>query len=165
MFSFFFSSSFLIFILQFNSSTILLLASFHFTGIVLRTMAQLLSPLYGEALKIHHNPSLNPCSRSSWRMLAKAAASPCSFVTQSGKRRRGCGVGRLRVAAEDSVSPTDTAAAADDYYAVLGLVMHQTLISLCSLHSEIFTHTQKGLYEMQESNSIKHVLLKVSSFH
>ena len=57
-------------------------------------------------------------------MLSKA--SPCTFVTYSGKRR-GCG-GRVRVAAEDSVSPTETLA--DDYYAVLGLVMHQTLLKI-----------------------------------
>ncbi|BAT92375.1 uncharacterized protein HKW66_Vig0219720 [Vigna angularis] len=78
-------------------------------------MAQLLSPVCMEALKIH-NPSLNLCSRGSWRMLVKTP-SHCTFVTQSGKRR---GSGRVRVTAEDSVSPTDTIA--DDYYAVLGLL-------------------------------------------
>ncbi|XP_027926452.1 chaperone protein dnaJ C76, chloroplastic-like isoform X2 [Vigna unguiculata] len=78
-------------------------------------MAQLLSPVCMEALKIH-NPSLNLCSRGSWRMLVKTP-SHCTFVTQSGKRR---GCGRVRVTAEDSVSPTDTIA--DDYYAVLGLL-------------------------------------------
>ncbi|XP_047148482.1 chaperone protein dnaJ C76, chloroplastic [Vigna umbellata] len=78
-------------------------------------MAQLLSPVCMEALKIH-NPSLNLCSRGSWRMPVKTP-SHCTFVTQSGKRR---GSGRVRVTAEDSVSSTDTIA--DDYYAVLGLL-------------------------------------------
>ncbi|CAJ1956730.1 unnamed protein product [Sphenostylis stenocarpa] len=78
-------------------------------------MAQLLSPVCVEALKIHY-PSLNLCSRSSWRMLVKTS-SPCSLLTHSGKRR---GCGRVRVTAEDSVSPTDSIA--DDYYAVLGLL-------------------------------------------
>jgi hypothetical protein len=82
-------------------------------------MAQLLSPFYTEALKIH-NPSLNLCSKTSWRKLTKHA-SPCSLAMQSGKRRK---CGRLRVAAEDSVSPVDTTTA-EDYYAVLGLVIHQ----------------------------------------
>ncbi|KAG4968863.1 hypothetical protein JHK87_034514 [Glycine soja] len=83
-------------------------------------MAQLLSPVCMEALKIH-NPSLNLCSRSSWRMLVKGA-SPCTFVTHSGWKRRGCG--RVRVTAEDSVSPSETIA--DDYYEVLGLLPDAT---------------------------------------
>lgn len=98
------------------------------SGIWFGIMAQLLSPVCMEALKIH-NPSLNLCSRGSWRMLVKTP-SHCTFVTQSGKRR---GCGRVRVTAEDSVSPTDTIA--DDYYAVLGLVMHQTLTSFSLLSS------------------------------
>ncbi|XP_022631953.1 chaperone protein dnaJ C76, chloroplastic isoform X1 [Vigna radiata var. radiata] len=84
-------------------------------GVWFGIMAQLLSPVCMEALKIH-NPSLNLCSRGSWRMLVKTP-SHCTFVTQSCKRR---GSGRVRVTAEDSVSPTDTIA--DDYYAVLGLL-------------------------------------------
>ncbi|KAJ1382848.1 DnaJ domain containing protein [Sesbania bispinosa] len=83
-------------------------------------MAQLLSPVYTEALRVH-NPSLNLCSRSSWRMLPIKTATPWSFVTHSGKRR---GCGRVRVAAEDSISPSDTVA--DDYYAVLGLLPDAT---------------------------------------
>ncbi|XP_019451140.1 PREDICTED: uncharacterized protein LOC109353361 [Lupinus angustifolius] len=80
-------------------------------------MAQLLSPVYTEALKIH-NPSLSFCS---WRMLPKAASS-WNFATHSAKRR---GFGRVRVtSAEDSFSPTDTVA--DDYYAVLGLLPDAT---------------------------------------
>lgn len=85
-------------------------------------MAQLLSPFYTEALKIN-NPSLNLCSKTSWRKLTKHA-SPCSLAMESGKRRK---CGRLRVEAEDSVSPVDTTA--DDYYAVLGLVIHQIMSS------------------------------------
>ncbi|AES66961.1 putative 3Fe-4S ferredoxin, DnaJ domain, 4Fe-4S ferredoxin-type, iron-sulfur binding protein [Medicago truncatula] len=77
-------------------------------------MAQLLSPFYTEALKIN-NPSLNLCSKTSWRKLTKHA-SPCSLAMESDKRRK---CGRLRVEAEDSVYPVDTTA--DDYYAVLGL--------------------------------------------
>ncbi|KAJ1388947.1 DnaJ domain containing protein [Sesbania bispinosa] len=83
-------------------------------------MSQLLSPVCAEALKIQ-NPSLSLCSRSSWGMLAKVPSSHCTFVTNSGKRRS---CGSLRVAAEDSVSPTDTVA--DDYYAVLGLLPDAT---------------------------------------
>ncbi|KAJ1441870.1 DnaJ domain containing protein [Sesbania bispinosa] len=83
-------------------------------------MAQLLSPVYTEALRVH-NPSLNLCSRSSWRMLPIKTATPWSFVSNSGKRR---GCGRVRVAAEDSISPIDTVA--DDYYAVLGLLPDAT---------------------------------------
>ncbi|XP_061364495.1 chaperone protein dnaJ C76, chloroplastic-like [Gastrolobium bilobum] len=82
-------------------------------------MAQLLSPLYTEALKIH-NPSLSCCYTSSWRMPPKTAG-PCTFVTPNGKRR---GCGRVRVAAQDSVSPSETVA--DDYYAVLGLLPDAT---------------------------------------
>ncbi|XP_027340849.1 chaperone protein dnaJ C76, chloroplastic-like [Abrus precatorius] len=83
-------------------------------------MAQLLSPVCMEALKIH-NPSLNLCSRNSWRILVKSASPPCTFVTHSGKRRS---CGRVRVTAEDSVSPTETVA--DDYYSVLGLLPDAT---------------------------------------
>lgn len=56
-------------------------------------------------------------------MLPKSTATPLNFVTHNGKRR-GCG-GRVRAAAGDSSSMSDTVA--DDYYAVLGLVIHQTL--------------------------------------
>jgi hypothetical protein len=58
------------------------------------------------------------CSKSSWRKLEKATK-PCTLFMQSSKRKW---CGRLRVAAEDSVSPIDTTE--DDYYAVLGLVIH-----------------------------------------
>ena len=98
-------------------------------------MAQLLSPVYTEALKVH-NPSLSLCPRNSWRVLPRTA-SPWSFVTHNGKRK---GCGRVRVAAEDSFSTSE--AVADNYYAVLGLVMQQTvrMISVfiscfhCSFH-------------------------------
>ncbi|KAE9592970.1 putative 3Fe-4S ferredoxin, DnaJ domain, 4Fe-4S ferredoxin-type, iron-sulfur binding protein [Lupinus albus] len=80
-------------------------------------MAQLLSPLYTEPLKIH-NPSMSFCS---WRMLPKTATSS-NFATHGAKKR---GFGRVRVtSAEDSFSPTDTVA--DDYYAVLGLLPDAT---------------------------------------
>ncbi|KAL9297740.1 hypothetical protein ACSQ67_023636 [Phaseolus vulgaris] len=83
-------------------------------------MAKLLSPVYTEPLKLH-NPLLNFCSRSSWRMLPKTAT-PMNFVTNNGKRR---GCGRVRVAAgEKSFSTSE--AVADDYYAVLGLLPDAT---------------------------------------
>lgn len=87
-------------------------------------MSQLLSPVYTEALKIQ-NTSLNLCSKSSWKKPDKVA-NPCTLVMQSGKRKE---CRRVRVSAEDSVSPIDSSA--DDYYAVLGLVnMHQILFFL-----------------------------------
>ncbi|KAK7342423.1 hypothetical protein VNO80_25374 [Phaseolus coccineus] len=83
-------------------------------------MAKLLSPVYTEPLKLH-NPLLNFCSRSSWRMLPKTAT-PMNFVTHNGKRR---GCARVRVAAgEKSFSTSETVA--DDYYAVLGLLPDAT---------------------------------------
>ncbi|KAF1896549.1 hypothetical protein Lal_00034247 [Lupinus albus] len=82
-------------------------------------MAQLLSPVYTEALKVQ-NPSLSFCSSSSWRMLPKSA-NTWNFATNSGKKR---GCGRVRVATEDSFSLTDTVA--DDYYSVLGLLPDAT---------------------------------------
>ncbi|XP_022634408.1 chaperone protein dnaJ C76, chloroplastic isoform X2 [Vigna radiata var. radiata] len=83
-------------------------------------MANLLSPVYTEPLKLH-NPSQKFCSRSSWGMLPKTATHMNS-VTHNGKRR---GCGRVRVAAEEkSFSTSDTVA--DDYYAVLGLLPDAT---------------------------------------
>ncbi|MED6224709.1 hypothetical protein PIB30_086632 [Stylosanthes scabra] len=90
-------------------------------------MAQLLSPVYAaEALKIQN---LSSSSRSSWRLLSNKVASSCNFVTAplcGGAKRRGGvgGGGRVRVAAEDSVSPSESVA--DDYYAVLGLLPDAT---------------------------------------
>ncbi|XP_027346122.1 chaperone protein dnaJ C76, chloroplastic isoform X1 [Abrus precatorius] len=83
-------------------------------------MAQLLSSVYIEPLKVH-NPSLNLCSSCSWRMLPKTATTPLNFVAHNGKRR---GCGRVRVATNDSFSTTETVA--DDYYAVLGLLPDAT---------------------------------------
>ncbi|MED6191647.1 hypothetical protein PIB30_001922 [Stylosanthes scabra] len=74
-------------------------------------MAQLLSPVYAaEALKIQN---LSSSSRSSWRLLSNKVTTSCNFVTTplcgGGKRRGGGGGGgRVRVAAEDSVSPNAT---------------------------------------------------------
>ncbi|KAI4322796.1 hypothetical protein L6164_022457 [Bauhinia variegata] len=86
-------------------------------------MAQLLFPVYTEAFKVQ-NPSLNLFSRNQWRILAKTS-SPWTFSTHGGKRR---GCVRARVATENSTSADDIA---DDYYAVLGLVILKTLILLC----------------------------------
>ncbi|KAJ8753385.1 hypothetical protein K2173_019784 [Erythroxylum novogranatense] len=76
-------------------------------------MAQLLSSLSADALKIH-NPCLYPCSRPSWRILSKSTH-PWSL-----KRRS---LGRIKVATNGSAS-TDTVV--DDYYAVLGLLPDAT---------------------------------------
>lgn len=65
-------------------------------------------------------------------------ASPCTFLTHSGSKRRG--FGKVRVTAEDSVSPSETIA--DDYYEVLGLVMHQTITS--------FPFTLRSLFEKEK---------------
>ncbi|XVE83562.1 hypothetical protein DITRI_Ditri16bG0097100 [Diplodiscus trichospermus] len=81
-------------------------------------MAQLLSPVCTDALKLH-NPYLNMCKRSSWKAMAKSGAS--WSLTGHGGRRRGCG--RVRVATGDS---TSTDSFADDYYAVLGLLPDAT---------------------------------------
>ncbi|XP_021273921.1 uncharacterized protein LOC110409032 isoform X2 [Herrania umbratica] len=77
-------------------------------------MAQLLSPVCTDALKLH-NPSLNMCKRSSWKATAKSGAS--WSVMGRGGQRRGCG--RVKVATGNSAS---TDSLADDYYAVLGLL-------------------------------------------
>ncbi|XP_020215601.1 chaperone protein dnaJ C76, chloroplastic [Cajanus cajan] len=81
-------------------------------------MAQLLSPVYTEPLKLH-NPSTNLCS---WRMMMPKTATSSNFVTHINGKRRGCG--RVRVAAEESFSTSETVA--DDYYAVLGLLPDAT---------------------------------------
>ncbi|KAJ7948458.1 Chaperone protein dnaJ [Quillaja saponaria] len=83
-------------------------------------MAQLLSPVCTEALKLH-NPLLNLCPISPWRMLAKTT-NPWTLMSHAGGKRRGCV--RARVAAEDFTSSVDTIA--DDYYAVLGLLPDAT---------------------------------------
>jgi hypothetical protein len=80
-------------------------------------MAQLLSPVCTEALNFQ-NPLFNLCSRSSWGMLSKITT-PWTVLGRGAKRR---GSGRVRVASEDSPS---TQSVAEDYYAVLGLVMFQ----------------------------------------
>ncbi|KAB1998611.1 hypothetical protein ES319_D12G101200v1 [Gossypium barbadense] len=77
-------------------------------------MAQLLSPVYTDTLKIH-NPSLNMSRRSSWKAYAKTGAS-WSLMGHGGQRR---GCGRVKVASGNSAS---TDSLADDYYAVLGLL-------------------------------------------
>jgi hypothetical protein len=61
-------------------------------------------------------------------MPQKTATGSCSFVTRSSKRKS---FGRVRVATDqDSFSTSDTVGA-DDYYAVLGLVIiHLTQIFL-----------------------------------
>ncbi|OMO83870.1 3Fe-4S ferredoxin [Corchorus capsularis] len=81
-------------------------------------MAQLLSPVCTDALKLH-NPSLNMCKRSSWKAMVKRGAS-WSLMGHGGKRK---GCGRVKVAIGDSAS---TDSLADDYYAVLGLLPDAT---------------------------------------
>ncbi|KAG6589243.1 Chaperone protein dnaJ C76, chloroplastic [Cucurbita argyrosperma subsp. argyrosperma] len=72
-------------------------------------MAQLLSPVCAEAIKVQP-PFLSP-----WRSLAKSTGSFGKIGRGAG--RRNCG--SLKVAARDSAA---TEAIADDYYAVLGLL-------------------------------------------
>ncbi|XVF14556.1 hypothetical protein REPUB_Repub09cG0071600 [Reevesia pubescens] len=81
-------------------------------------MAQLLSPVCTDALKLH-KPCLNMCKRSSWKTMAKSGAS-WSLIGYGDKRRR---CGRVKVATGDSPS---TDSLADDYYAVLGLLPDAT---------------------------------------
>lgn len=78
-------------------------------------MAQLLSPVCTESLKFQ-NPLLNVGSLSSWRMLERIRT-PWTVVGRGAKRRSTV---RLRVATDGSAS---TEAVAEDYYAVLGLVI------------------------------------------
>ncbi|KAM5578383.1 chaperone protein dnaJ C76, chloroplastic [Rosa sericea] len=84
-------------------------------------MAQLLSPVFTEALKFQ-NPLLPPslCSRSPWRVLARTSNNSLSLMGHAGKRRA---FGRVRVATEGS---TSVDALADDYYSVLGLLPDAT---------------------------------------
>ncbi|XP_007048743.2 PREDICTED: chaperone protein dnaJ 16 [Theobroma cacao] len=77
-------------------------------------MAQLLSPVCTDALKLH-NPYLNMCKRGSWKAMAKSGAS--WSVMGHGGKRRGCG--RVKVATGNSAY---TDSLADDYYTVLGLL-------------------------------------------
>ncbi|KAL4367726.1 hypothetical protein GQ457_05G009530 [Hibiscus cannabinus] len=81
-------------------------------------MAQLLSPVCTDALKLH-SPSLNMSRRSSWKAMAKTGAS-WSFTGHGGPRR-GCG----RVKAT-TLNTSSTDSLADDYYAVLGLLPDAT---------------------------------------
>ncbi|KAK6259301.1 hypothetical protein SCA6_013775 [Theobroma cacao] len=88
-------------------------------------MAQLLSPVCTDALKLH-NPYLNMCKRGSWKAMAKSGAS--WRVMGHGGKRRGCG--RVKVATGNSAY---TDSLADDYYTVLGLaVFSQQFISSVS---------------------------------
>lgn len=73
-------------------------------------MAQLLSPVCTEAIKVQSPSLLSP-----WRSFAKPSGSYGAIGRGGG--RRSCG--NLKVAARDSAS---TEAVADDYYAVLGLL-------------------------------------------
>lgn len=109
-------------------------------------MAQLLTPLYPEALKIH-NSSL--CTRSSWQMLQqKTAVSPWRFATPSCKRR---GFGRVRVATEQESFSTSDSVGAEDYYAVLGLVIiHQTLIFLLFITTRTITIMHVFLWNFKD---------------
>lgn len=81
-------------------------------------MAQLISPVCTDTLKLQ-NPSRTLCSRtrSRWRMFSRNTSLGWNPMGHGGKRR---GFGNLRVATED---PAFSSAFADDYYAVLGLVI------------------------------------------
>lgn len=82
-------------------------------------MAQLLSPVCTDSLKFQNPlskfPTFNrysviPTSTGNWRLFGQR---------RSTKR----GLGKLRVATDDPVSSSVDSVAADDYYAVLGLVI------------------------------------------
>lgn len=79
-------------------------------------MAQLLSPVCTDTLKFQ-NPVNSFCSRNIYSRVAKKSVKWSSY---RGRRKNS---GRIRVASQDSVSNRDIA---DDYYAVLGLVIFQT---------------------------------------
>ncbi|KAL0399695.1 UNVERIFIED_CONTAM: hypothetical protein Sradi_2312800 [Sesamum radiatum] len=76
-------------------------------------MAQLLSPVCTDALKFQ-NPLQSFCPRNRCPIVGKNSV---SWSSHGGKRKS---LGRMRVASQDSVSYEDIA---DDYYAVLGLVL------------------------------------------
>ncbi|KAM1489639.1 hypothetical protein ACFXTH_032646 [Malus domestica] len=90
-------------------------------------------PMYCEL--VHEYPEPTTCFRTPWRMLAKPSSSLTSIGGHGGGGRRRRGLGRLRLATDDSPS---TDAIADDYYAVLGLLPDATeygqrgLRTLCS---------------------------------
>lgn len=79
-------------------------------------MARLLSPVCADTLKFQ-NPVNSFCSRNIYSRVAKKSVKWSSY---RGRRKNS---GRIRVASQDSVSNRDIA---DDYYAVLGLVIFQT---------------------------------------
>lgn len=83
-------------------------------------MAQLLPPVCTDALKFQ-NPLTSLCPRS---RCAAAGKNNVGWSSYGGKRK---GVGRIRVASQESASSEDVA---DDYYAVLGLVMIKILSCL-----------------------------------
>lgn len=79
--------------------------------------AQLLTPVCTDALKFQ-NPLLNSFSARSSRRLLPNNSSSLSLVGHGGKIRS---CGRVRIATEESAT---TDSIADDYYAVLGLVIY-----------------------------------------
>ncbi|XP_047939506.1 chaperone protein dnaJ C76, chloroplastic isoform X1 [Salvia hispanica] len=79
-------------------------------------MAQLLPPVCTDALKFQ-NPLTSLCPRS---RCAAAGKNNVGWSSYGGKRK---GVGRIRVASQESASSEDVA---DDYYAVLGLLPDAT---------------------------------------
>lgn len=81
-------------------------------------MAQLLSPVCTDLLKFQ---SSLLSSRSRFSAKTSGATSSWCLPAYTGRRRSGS-IGRLRVATEDA-SSLSTGDVADDYYAVLGLVI------------------------------------------
>ncbi|XP_042067569.1 chaperone protein dnaJ C76, chloroplastic-like [Salvia splendens] len=79
-------------------------------------MAQLLPPVCTDALKFQ-NPLTSLCPRS---RCAEAGKNNVGWSSYGGKRK---GVGRIRVASQESASSEDVA---DDYYDVLGLLPDAT---------------------------------------
>lgn len=81
-------------------------------------MAQLLSPVCTDALKVQKQLQ-GLSSRGRWSMLSNNSTTATwnPMIASAGKRRK---FGRIKVATQDSGS---SSAFADDYYAVLGLVI------------------------------------------
>ena len=86
-------------------------------------MAKLLSPACTDALKVQ-NQLQGLSSRGRWSTLSKNS-SGATWNPMIGQRRK---FGRIKVATQDSGS---SSAFADDYYAVLGLVILLNSMFLC----------------------------------
>lgn len=101
-------------------------------------MAQLLSPVCTDLLKFQNSLLSSRSSASRFSAKTSGGASSWCSPAYAGRRRSGA-IARLRVATEDA-SSLSTGDVADDYYAVLGLV----------ISALVFPHFSNPIY----SNSI-----------